>query len=212
MYKKEERICNHCNKTFLGIKTSKYCGYDCAKASRRKRVLLNCLECSRQFERQEWNKDAKYCSIMCKSKHQSSSIIQVVCDHCKISFDRKEHRINRGKHNFCSHTCANEFNTGSNHYEYKEYLHDKHLKLALKQWALHIKKRDNFTCQICGETTKEMLEAHHIKHRHLFPELQFDCNNGITLCLSCHAKEHIDDVKSHRLIMYKLNTLNLISP
>ena len=43
-----------------------------------------------------------------------------------------------------------------------------------------------------------------MKHRSKFPELQFDFNNGITLCLSCHALQHLDDPKSLRLIKYKM--------
>lgn len=206
MFKRVEKICLHCNQSYLGTKISKYCGYSCAKEARKKRVTLVCQECSKEFERQEWNKDARYCSYACKTKSQSSAIIEIICDYCHKSFNRKEHLISRRKHNFCSKDCSNKFNTGSNHYEYKEHLHDKSLKLALKQWSLQIKKRDNFICQICGETNKELLEAHHIKHRNTNPELQFEYDNGITLCLKCHSLQHLDDSKSHRLIMYKLNS------
>jgi hypothetical protein len=204
MYKRIDKICLHCNNTYSGTKASKYCGYDCAKASRKKRVTLNCQDCNKEFEVQEWNKDAKFCSYSCKVKNQSSNIVDITCNSCQTTFKRKEHKI--GKHNFCSKSCANEFNKGVNHYEWKEHLHDKNKKLALKQWALKVKERDNYTCQLCYENSdRKLMEAHHMKHRSQFPELQFDFSNGITLCLKCHALQHINDPKALRLITHKIN-------
>jgi hypothetical protein len=206
MYKAVEKTCNYCNKLYSGPKSRKYCGYDCSKAVRKRRVNLKCQNCNKEFEVQNWNKNAKFCSILCKVKHNSSKVLNLSCDFCKKEFERKDFKVSRNKSgkSFCSKSCANNFNKGSNHYEWKEYLHDKNLKLALKQWALKIKERDGYTCQLCKETDKNVLEAHHIKHKSKFPELQFDFNNGITLCLSCHALQHIDDPKSLRLIKYKM--------
>ena len=202
MYKAVEKICEQCNKSYLGAKDRKYCGYDCAKAARKKRVNLNCQHCNKKFEVQKWNKDAKFCSYDCKDKSQSSKEVELTCNNCQKIFKRKEHRVR--KHNFCSKSCSNQFNKGSNHYEWKEHLHDKNLKLALKQWAVKVKERDGYTCQLCGETDRTILEAHHMKHRSKFPELQFDFNNGITLCLKCHALQHVNDPKSLRLITHKM--------
>jgi len=204
MHKRIDKTCKHCKNVYSGTKNSKYCGYSCAKEARKKRIKLNCKECKQEFEVQEWNKDAKYCSYSCKNKNQSSDILEITCDNCKRVFERKEHLVGRGKHNFCSNTCSNEFNVGSNHYEWKEHLHDKSLKLALKQWAIKIKERDGYICQLCGETDRSILEAHHMKHRNKFLELQFDFNNGITLCLDCHALQHLNDEKALRLINYKI--------
>ena len=207
MYKAVEKTCEHCNKLYLGAKNRKQCGYDCAKASRRKRLTLNCKHCNKEFEVQEWNKDAKYCSMSCKGKDDSAEILNLICTFCKKEFERKDFKVYRNKsgNSFCSKPCADQFNRGSNHYEWKEHLHDKSIKLALKQWAVKVKERDGYTCQLCGETDRTILEAHHMKHRSKFPELQFDFNNGITLCLKCHALQHTDDPKSLRLIQYKLN-------
>jgi hypothetical protein len=209
MYKTVEKICHHCNKSYLGSNNRKYCGYDCAKTARKKRVNLTCQYCNEKFEVQEWNKNAKFCSIDCKAKNDSAKILNCTCTFCKKDFKRKDFKVYRNKsgNSFCSKSCADQFNKGSNHYEWKEHLHDKNLKLALKQWSVKIKERDEYTCQLCGETKREILEAHHMKHKSKFPELQFDFNNGITLCLKCHALQHMNDTKALRLINYKINKI-----
>lgn len=204
MLKRIDKLCLHCDNSYSGTKNSKYCGQVCSKEARKKRIILSCKECKQNFEVQEWNKSAKFCSYDCKNKNQSSNIIEVICNNCNIKFNRKEHLIGRGKHNFCSKNCHDNFNTGSNHYEWKEHLHDKNVKLALKQWATKIKERDDYTCKICGNDNKQVLEAHHIKHKSKFPELQFDYDNGITLCLNCHSEQHLNDIKALRLIKYKM--------
>lgn len=207
MYGPVRGICKHCGKSYLGGPKSKYCGYACSHASRRRRINLVCQECSKKFEVQSWSKNTKYCSWGCKIKAQSANILTLSCTNCHKTFSRgdlKKHRHKSG-HSFCSKKCADEFNKGENHYEWKEFLHDKHKKLALKQWGIKIKERDEYTCQLCGENNRSILEAHHMKHRSKFPELQFDFNNGITLCLSCHALQHLNDPKSLRLITYKIN-------
>jgi hypothetical protein len=56
------------------------------------------------------------------------------------------------------------------------------------QWRKAVLKRDNETCQQCG--SQENLQTHHIKSYAKFKELRFDLDNGVTLCLSCHKKQH----------------------
>lgn len=60
---------------------------------------------------------------------------------------------------------------------------------AMKKWAMIIKVRDNFTCQICGSLPhlKECV-ADHIKPYSLNPELALELSNGRTLCKDCHLK------------------------
>jgi len=207
MNKKEEIICQFCNEKFMGIKGRKYCSYNCSHSSRKIIIKHICLICNKSFETQKWNNSTKYCSFKCKSKAQSSNIIAINCDNCNKSFNRKEHLITRSLNHFCCKKCSDEYHKGLNHYEWKEFLHDKHIKLALKQWSILIKERDKYICKSCGETNKKMLEAHHIIPKSLKPELIYDINNGITLCLECHLKEHINDIKSSRLIKYKIDKL-----
>lgn len=57
------------------------------------------------------------------------------------------------------------------------------------EWRTAVFKRDNFTCQICGQVGRS-LNAHHIKPFAKYPNDRFDVNNGVTLCLQCHKNVH----------------------
>lgn len=54
-----------------------------------------------------------------------------------------------------------------------------------KSWKLKVFKRDNYTCQCCGEKT--LLQAHHIINFSNNINERFDISNGITLCKNCHS-------------------------
>ncbi len=60
-------------------------------------------------------------------------------------------------------------------------------KMALRYWGKIIKKRDK-ACVVCGSVKD--LNAHHIIHRSVKPELTFVFNNGITLCRTHHNEAH----------------------
>ena len=56
-----------------------------------------------------------------------------------------------------------------------------------KEWRESVFKRDNYTCQECGQKGV-YLQAHHIKSFCDFPELRLELDNGISLCKECHKK------------------------
>ena len=56
-----------------------------------------------------------------------------------------------------------------------------------RQWRKAVIERDG-ECQMCGAV--ENLHAHHIKPFARYPKLQFDIDNGLTLCQTCHFKLH----------------------
>ena len=67
-------------------------------------------------------------------------------------------------------------------------------------------RRDNYTCQKCGFSDKEIMQVDHIKPRALFPELFKELSNLMTLCPNCHArKSNVDKRLIYSLKRAKLN-------
>ena len=73
-------------------------------------------------------------------------------------------------------TCKRDSNQQRNSQHYKE-------------WRTSVFERDNYTCQHCNQRGGK-LNAHHIKSFKNYPKLRLVVENGITLCLECHKKEH----------------------
>lgn len=69
-----------------------------------------------------------------------------------------------------------------------------------KEWRIAVFKRDDFTCQFCGERGGS-LHADHIKPFSLFPDNRFDLSNGRTLCVECHKET---DTYLHKIRNYQL--------
>ncbi len=65
---------------------------------------------------------------------------------------------------------------------------DKGWQVAHRNWRRQVHEKCGYVCAECG--SNKNLHAHHIKPRAEFPELQFDVENGITLCKACHDKVH----------------------
>jgi predicted restriction endonuclease len=81
-------------------------------------------------------------------------------------------------------------------------------------WRENILRRDNYTCQSCGikKGNGKRIEAHHIKPAIKCPELRFDINNGITLCVSCHKTHAVIKQYSYPLTPDKLLHTSPILP
>ena len=71
------------------------------------------------------------------------------------------------------------------------------------EWRNSVFKRDNFTCQLCYNNRCN-LHSHHIKKFNKYPLLRFDVNNGITLCIPCHAKIRCKEEKLIEYFIHKL--------
>lgn len=57
----------------------------------------------------------------------------------------------------------------------------------VRKWRKSVVERDKI-CVKCG--SEKGLQAHHISHWADDPVNRIDVDNGVTLCISCHAKEH----------------------
>lgn len=56
---------------------------------------------------------------------------------------------------------------------------------AYSEWHMKVLKRDNYTCQCCGQYSGD-LQVHHILDFAHHPDIRTDLKNGITLCANCH--------------------------
>lgn len=69
-------------------------------------------------------------------------------------------------------------------------------KKQFAKWKKAVKERDNYICQRCGEPLQgKRAEAHHKlpvwwTRNTLLKDMEYDLDNGITLCLKCHRQLH----------------------
>jgi len=66
---------------------------------------------------------------------------------------------------------------------------DRRSLLPIKEWAKEVKKRGEFTCQVCGKPHGN-LNSHHLDSYRAHPERRLDPTNGVTLCVTCHKELH----------------------
>jgi 5-methylcytosine-specific restriction endonuclease McrA len=146
--------------------------------------------------------------MLCRGKWMSKNLIgnkhtswkggkiTKICLYCKKEFKTYLCFSKTGRGKYCSKKCSNKktlFTTekvgGNKAHSWKggiTPLNEKIRKSTIyKMWRKNIFKRDNYTCQICGEIGGR-LNANHIKKFSDFVGLRFDVNNGITLCKKCH--------------------------
>jgi 5-methylcytosine-specific restriction endonuclease McrA len=62
----------------------------------------------------------------------------------------------------------------------------------VRKWRKSVLERDNHTCQVCSNKGNH---AHHQIQWSDSPIDRIKVENGITLCVECHAKEH-EDIKN----------------
>lgn len=101
----------------------------------------------------------------------------------------------------------------------KAEIRKKEKKLAKREyskkileWKMTIKKRDNYTCQICKLNVKDNpynCHAHHILDKKNFKNLALDIGNGITLCYRCHK---VGPKSPHMNAIFFANWLRINKP
>lgn len=72
------------------------------------------------------------------------------------------------------------------------YIHYKNADYI--EWRKRVFERDKYTCQMCGNKSKEgnpvVIHPHHKKSYTNYPKLRYVVDNGITLCIPCHHQTH----------------------
>lgn len=171
------------------------------KASNYKNALITkiCPICNKEFT--TYTDSQKCCSVECSSKSQMNRKV-LKCKNCNSEFERTASEIfwsnQRGCENiFCSSKCKQEYHIGKNHPNWiEDRTQIKNTNNTIRwskemcDWRKTIYKRDNYTCQMCGNRSSKdnaiILNAHHIERFADNEDLRFDINNGITLCEDCH--------------------------
>jgi len=155
----------------------------CCNRTKEKRV---CLVCNKEFFPFNY-RSGKYCSVECRNS-VSIPPSRIGCS-----------SWNKGI------PITKEQNEKLNSKEAKRKARDTYIKnhpnlitpesVRLRRnkktddWRNSVFKRDFYTCHDCGKRGGR-LNAHHIKSWSKYPELRWDNNNGLTLCIECHQKRH----------------------
>ena len=211
-------VCDWCGATFHAKRTDRdwshqFCSRKCYALWRRaqplaarKRTQLTCANCGTKFIKwdyriQKGRKD--FCSRACCNEWQRKQVdtnrITQTCAICGKPFQVLKSllrlRPNSGK--YCSKRCgaqaASNRMRGAGNPNWKDGISYESTKLYRRFWhqARKARKRDNYTCQICGSTERPQV-VHHIKRVGSFqqPEQAHKLSNLVTLCRSCHLKVH----------------------
>lgn len=139
-----------------------------------------------EFKKRGWK-------LLSKKYVRSGATLKVECPKGHITNTVRFNTFLKGTG--CS-KCRNINNSGENNFNWNSSLTNyerlngrKHNKNVI--WIKEVLKRDNYTCQCCGEKGNgHNLNTHHLEGFHWCKELRVEINNGVTLCNACHTKFH----------------------
>lgn len=207
--------CSDCDKSFdstHGLKTH--------RSMMHGRPTVTCEECGDSFEVKPANKDsAKFCSSDCKYSSFEVDRIDKVCQQCDESYTVLPSQSQRSKFcskecqlestwesvsntevvscGFCDDTfeapvsfeqvyCSVDCKAKDMRY-LPESERDIRKTREYRQWKQDVRSEYE-VCQDCG--AEDNLHAHHETEVEEDEEAAFDVDNGILLCVDCHAKRH----------------------
>lgn len=158
-------------------------------------VSRTCQYCSKTFQTYKaWLRKGsagKYCSMSCASRANPtpSHKVEKNCMECGVEYLVKRYAAEQSK--FCSRQCQRVYFGKTHRAENATNWRGGSTVRPWnsKVWARAVKGRD-LVCVDCG--AESLLQAHHLKSYAEYSELRFDVSNGITLCVECHAKRHVE--------------------
>lgn len=120
----------------------------------------------------------------------SNVYVDVECDNCKkkykkFFFDYQKTKNMFGDKVYCVN-CIQKIT--KKNMEYEERDRQKYYS-NYSTFVVNVLKRDNYTCQCCGQYSKH-IEVHHLDGYDWCKEKRTDETNGITLCENCHKNFH----------------------
>lgn len=190
--KRKDLNCKICNKKFsvrLSIYKNgrKFCSAFCRDKSpeyhpNKGKGIKVCKICSKKFI--NYCKTTLYCSNRCRGISKRSKRIVTYCKVCKKKIISTEYRHNLGLGKYCSKKhegIGRRINVTR-----IRYASDFNSKLKEQ-----IRKRDNYTCQLCGITEEEhivvlgrVLDIHHVDYN----KQNSKEDNLLTLCRQCNLR------------------------
>jgi len=189
----KEQTCLACGITFKTSTPSSqrfcsdYCrtSYSPPKRPRQDgQVETTCEHCGRRFRVEPSflkRGHGRFCSAACCGAHRDTRVL-VNCDFCGTGFRTRPKRPQR----FCSKQCQSKGSRGGNNPTWMGGISFEPYGLEFDDSLREqIRRRDNYTCQICGFTQNGRAHSvHHINYhkKDNRPE------NLVTLCVQCHGK------------------------
>jgi len=188
---KLEKICQCCGKDFVGQSgRQKFCSPRCfgqynmkdrkKENHSRWRGGMNtykCLECGKSFESYNREMTPIYCSRKCYSLTQKGRMSP----------------LKGTKHpQFSGENHPNWLKDRTKLKKFDDTNKDRRSS-AYANWRREVWKRDNFKCRIDNKDCNGQLQAHHILGYTDYPELRYEINNGITLCLAHHPLKRAEE-------------------
>ena len=200
--------CEVCNKEkkILVSKYNKskhhYCSKECSKANLHNnyigrnsklysRIIVKCKECGNIIYVNRYKYEHQslfFCSFECKTNYQKRSQLGTNNpfygkEHNKLT-KRKISLKNKGKRAWNKGVKV-PWKTDMERELDRTLYGDKY-----REWRNSVFKRDDYTCQICGDSSSGNLNAHHLDGYNWCKDKRVDIDNGVTLCDECHRRFH----------------------
>lgn len=185
------------------VRTGSHITYECECGNTDKGLYFMLLEGARCYdclERKKWNFD----KVKTYFNEQNCVLLEDAYTNNKIPLKFKCHCGEVGLKPFLSflvfpkcHKCGiSNKKRGEEHPSWNPNLTDEERKNKRKysdysKWRRDVFKRDNHSCQCCGNNKGGNLNAHHLNSHDWDIEGRVDPDNGITLCSLCHTDFHM---------------------
>ncbi len=186
-----------------------YCSRQCADyAMRITGRERPCPQCGTKFETWVY-RPTMYCSQVCQGKAHSKpeNQVTVYCKTCSKPYIVHKSFVEKRNTKYCSRECMGAgmsiLKRGENNPNYR----GGSISYRGPNWrrqSRRARKRDGYTCQICGKKPKgRRCHVHHIKpYREFNDDWQSanDLSNLITLCDSCHSSVEFGELPCPQLL------------
>ena len=227
---------NYKQKSQYDINKKHFCSLECWTAYRKRdNIETSCSWCGSDFtmHRSAYNVSAyHFCNKKCKDQWHSVQMTgesnpayvgdyELICDNCGVEYTKSRRRYNlkEGQKTFCTRKCEGQWNSkhrvGKNAPCWKGGVTPIAVKVRNSkknlEWRVEVFKRDNYTCQDCGDRNQKGLgrtvyvQVDHIKEFNIIMrennistlleaygcEELWNIDNGKTLCIDCHNEKPI---------------------